>query len=196
MKVNPIPEYRTERLILRGVTLADAPSYTEHFVDYDVIRYLSQLVPWPYPEHGVEEYLKNSVLPNQGNGQWTWGIFVQNEPSKLIGCIDLWKEGKPENRGFWLGKKYWNKGIMTESVFPVLDFAFYNIGFEYLIFANAVGNIASRKIKEKTGCELFDVKPAKFVDPAFTQHELWKLTIENWEKHTQLNPSVYVEVKD
>ena len=194
MKVNPIPEYRTERLILKGVSMADAPSYTKHFVDYDVIRNLSALVPWPYPENGIEEYLK-SIIPHQGNGKWSWGIYLQSAHEELIGTIDLWLEGKPENRGFWLGKKFWNQGIMTESMYPVMDFAFYNAGFKHLILANAVGNIASRRIKEKTGCVLIDVKPAQFVDPVFTEHELWELTIENWEKHKIMNPSKYVEVK-
>ena len=191
-----IPEYRTERLILRKVTLEDAPSYTKHFVDYEVIRKLSRTAPWPYPKNGVEEYLKNVILPNQGIDRWTWGIFLQRKSKELIGCIDLWKEGNPENRGFWLGKNFWNTGIMTEAVYPVIDFAFYSIGFENLIFSNAAGNIGSRKIKEKTGCELIDIRPARFVDPAFTEQELWKLTLENWDSHKLSNPSNYIEVKN
>jgi len=99
-----IPKYETKRLILKAVTLSDATSYTKHFVDYEVIRYLANTVPWPYPKNGVEDYLKKMVLPDLGKGKWTWGIFMKNEPNELIGCVDLWKEGKPENRGFWLGK--------------------------------------------------------------------------------------------
>lgn len=189
-----IPEYRTERLILSGVSLGDAPSYTKHFVDYEVIRKLSRTAPWPYPENGVEEYLKHVILPDQGVTRWTWGIFLQSEPENLIGCVDLWKEGNPENRGFWLGKKYWNKGIMTEAVYPVMDFAFYDKGFKHLIFSNASGNVGSRRIKEKTGCELVDVRPAIFVDPALTEQEMWKLTLESWEKHKLSNPSKYTVV--
>ena len=72
---------------------------------------------------------------------------------------------------------------------------FYNAGFKHLILDNAVGNIASRRIKEKTGCVLIDVKSEEFVDPVFTENELWELTIENWEKHKLLKSSKYVEVE-
>lgn len=191
---NRIPEFQTQRLILRGVTLQDAPSYTKHFVDYEVIRKLSRTAPWPYPENGVEEYLKNVILPVQGIDRWTWGIFLLDQPEIIIGCVDLWRNGTPENRGFWLGKKFWNKGIMTEAVYPVIDFAFNKIGFNHLIFSNAAGNIGSRKIKEKTGSELIDIRPAQFVDPAFTEQEIWKLSLENWNKHKLSNPNNYIEL--
>jgi RimJ/RimL family protein N-acetyltransferase len=176
-----IPEFQTERLVLKAISLQDVDAYSKHFVDYNVIRFLSSVVPWPYPENGVEVFLKNIVLPNQGKDKWVWGIFLKENPEELIGCIDLWRKGKPENRGFWLGKKFWGKGIMTEANYPILDYAFKELGFEKLIFANAVSNIASRRIKEKTGCRLIGIEPASFVDPERTEHELWELTKEDWE---------------
>lgn len=190
-----IPEYLTQRLTLKGVTLEDVPAYTKHFVDYEVIRKLSRTAPWPYPENGVQEYLSHVILPQQGTTRWTWGIFLQSQPKELIGCVDLWKPGTPEHRGFWLGKKYWNKGIMTEAVYPVIDLAFGSLGFENLIFSNALGNTASRKIKEKTGCELVEIGPAKFVDTKYTQQEIWKLTRENWDQHKLSNPPKYKEIE-
>jgi len=36
-----LPKFETQRLILKEVTLEDAPSYEKYFVDYEVIRYLS-----------------------------------------------------------------------------------------------------------------------------------------------------------
>lgn len=177
-----IPQFETERLILKGVTMQDSPAYLKHFVDYEVIRFLSDIVPWPYPEDGVEYYLKNVILPNQGKGKWMWGIYLKSNVGELIGAIELWKDGKPENRGFWLAKKHWGRGIMTEANYPILKYAFDALGFEKLIFANAVGNMASRRVKEKTRCTFIGVQPAKFVDPKLTEQELWELTKENWKK--------------
>lgn len=177
-----IPTFKTERLILRGVVEQDAGSWKKHFVDYEVIRNLSSLVPWPYPENGVSEFLKNVILPRQGIDRWCWGIFLKEALNELIGCVDLWRDGKPENRGFWLSQKFWNKGIMTEAVAPIMDYAFERLGFEQMVFANALGNVGSRRIKEKTGARLMEVSPAKFVDPRFTQHELWELKKEDWKK--------------
>lgn len=177
-----IPTLNTERLILKGVSMEDVPSYTRHFVDYDVIRYLSSEVPWPYPENGVKDYLEHIVLPQQGDGHWVWGIFLKEQPDQLIGTIDLRREGKPEHRGFWLGKSFWGRGIMTEANFPVLDYAFAELGFERLTFANALGNVGSRRIKEKTGAQLIGQREATFVDPGFSACEIWELRKENWQK--------------
>lgn len=184
MTTNPqqIPTFTTDRLILRGVTEANLADWQKHFDDYEVIRNLSHFVPWPYPKDGVETFFKNQIQPNQGNDRWLWGIFLKENPTELIGCVDLWRQGKPENRGFWLGKKFWKKGIMTEAVKPVMDYAFNELNFSSLVFANALGNQGSRRIKEKTGAKLLRVEPAKFVDPQFTEHEIWELKKEDWFK--------------
>jgi ribosomal-protein-alanine N-acetyltransferase len=183
MKVSaPIPQFETKRLILRGVSLADVPAYEKYFIDYEVISHLSVTVPWPYPKGGVFEFLNNFIFPTQGKSQWLWGIFEKQNPSELIGAVHLWRDGRPENRGFWLGKKFWGRGYMTEAVQPVMDYAFESLGFEKLVFANAVGNEKSRRVKVKTGARLLEVRPAKFVNPAYTEHEIWELTKDEWER--------------
>lgn len=181
------PVFTTDRLILKPVTEADIPCYEKHFIDYEVIRHLASAVPWPYPENGVESWVKNVILPSQGKDRWVWGIFLQTRPAKLIGVVDLWENGKPENRGFWLGRKFWGKGIMTEAVIPITEFAFTKLGFEKLVFSNAKGNDRSRRVKEKTGAKLIRVEPMTFVDPIYNEHEIWELTKENWLKHQRVN---------
>ncbi len=64
---------------------------------------------------------------------------------------------------------------MFEAVIPITDYAFDTLGFETLIFTNAVGNQRSRRIKEKSGARLISIKPAKFVNPDYTHHEIWEL---------------------
>lgn len=177
---NILPVFKTERLILREVKLSDIPSYKKNFVNYAVISQLSAAVPWPYPDDGVEWFLNNIVFPSQGKDRWVWGLFLKEKPDEIIGTVDLWREGIPENRGFWLGEAFWGKGYMTEAVAPVMDYAFNNLGFEKLVFSNALGNNKSRRIKEKTGATFIGLRPASFVDPQLTQAETWELTKENW----------------
>lgn len=76
---------------------------------------------------------------------------------------------------------------MTEAVAPVMDYAFNVLGFEKLIFSNALGNIASRKIKEKTGATFLLTQPAKFVDSQYTEQEVWELTKSAWLKYRKKN---------
>lgn len=175
-----LPTFETKRLILRGVLEADTTFWQQYFDDYEVIRNLSALVPWPYPKDGVRNFLRDMILPHQGIDRWVWGVFLKEAPHELIGCVDLWREGRPENRGFWLARKHWGKGIMTEAVEPITDYAFDELGFDVLVFANAVGNIGSRRIKEKMRARLVRIAPAKFVDPRFTEQEIWELRKEDW----------------
>ena len=175
-----VPTFYTARLTLRELVESDAPAYERYFVDYNVVRALTALVPWPYPKGGVLEYIKTHVLPTQGNNKWVWALTLKQNPGELIGVVDLWREGRPENRGFWLGHKFWGKGYMTEAVEPVMDYAFNELGFEKLIFTNAVGNPRSGRVKEKTGATLVRTGQSKFVDPALTEHEIYELTKSEW----------------
>lgn len=175
----PIPQFGTERLILRGVTEQDIPAYEKHFVDYEVIRQMA-VVPWPYPSGGVTRYFRDVIEPNQGKDQWIWGIFLKSHPEEVIGAVTLRRQGTPGNRGFWLGRQYWGRGIMTEAVAPVLEYAFMVLDFKTLLFSNAVGNTRSRRVKEKTGAVLLWVQPADYVSPEYTEREVWELTKEQW----------------
>jgi len=121
-------------------------------------------------------------VPAQGNDRWVWGIFLKVNPIELIGVVDMWRDGRPENRGFWLGRKFWGQGIMTEAVQPIMNYAFEVLGFEKLVFSNALGNLKSRRVKEKTGARLVGIRPAEFVNPAYTKAETWELTREEWTK--------------
>lgn len=179
-----IQELETKRLKLIPVTMADRENYLKYFVDYEVIRFLSRAVPWPYPDNGVDYFLKEMVEPFQGKSRWVWGLHLKDQKiSGLIGAIDLFQDGKPEHRGFWLGRKFWNQGFMSEAAEAVNRYAFEELGFEELIFSNAVGNLASSKVKEKTGAKKIKVIESEFVDPNLTHSEIWSLSKDEWSKH-------------
>lgn len=175
-----IPTFTTQRLVLRQLVESDTAAYKRHFIDYEVIRHLSDRVPWPYPADGVETFLRDMVFPRQGHDRWMWAICLREAPDSLIGAVELWRKGSPENRAFWLGRDYWGKGYMTEAVEPVIDHAFEALGFETLVFSNAVGNTRSGRVKEKTGARFIRKEPAAFVDPALTEHEVYELTKDAW----------------
>jgi ribosomal-protein-alanine N-acetyltransferase len=83
------------------------------------------------------------------------------------------------NRGFWLAERYWNQGLMSEAVSAVNDFAFRTLGIESFYVCNAATNVASRRVKQKTGAELVG-----YIELAHhsgqTLAEKWRVTRENW----------------
>lgn len=176
-----VPVLHTPRLTLRPLEITHADAYERQFVDYEVIRHLSSQVPWPYPQGGVRDFIENTVLPAQGVNRWDWGLFLKSAPSELVGSVGLWRGGE-QQRGFWLARPHWGQGLMTEACEAVNGFAFEGLGFESLVFSNAVGNLASRRIKEKTGAVLLGQRPAEFVDPQYRLAEFWELTRSAWER--------------
>jgi RimJ/RimL family protein N-acetyltransferase len=158
--------------------MADVPAIQKNFNDYEIIRHLAARVPWPFPADGAQSFVE-TVLPIQGKDRWVWGLFLKTGPEEMIGNVDL-RRSENENRGFWLARRFWGQGLMTEACDAVTDYAFSVLGFEKLTLCNAVGNTRSRRIKEKAGATFLRVEPASFVDPALTAHEVWELNRAAW----------------
>ena len=165
------PGFATSRLYLRPVAATDVPTVQRLFADYEIIRHLSREVPWPYPEEGARDFVCKVVLPAQGRDRWVWAICPADSPGRLIGMVDLWRPGRPEHRGFWLARHYWGRGLMSEALVPLTNWAFDGIGYQKLILANARGNLPSRRLKEKAGARLLRTEPGEFVDPSYTERE-------------------------
>lgn len=183
-----IPRLRTPRLLLRGVTEEDAESYERNYADYEIVRWLARAVPWPYPKGGVLQWLRAEVLPQQGRERWLWGIFLRDDPRECIGAVDLMRRGNPAQRGFWLARAHWRRGLITEATDAVTKCAFDQLGFDKLVLDNAVGNTGSRRVKENAGARLLGSDAFEFVDPALRQRELWELTKVDWERKQNGQP--------
>ena len=180
MTVKPL---ETKRLYLKAPSLSDAESYQRYFADSAVIQELAAGIPTPYPSDGALVWLRDRIIPRQGKQHWAWGLFLKIEPTELIGLVELWRPGTPENRGFWLGQPFWGQGLMSEACDAITSHAFQELGFQELIFSNAVGNHRSARIKEKMACESIGKRPGKFMNPHYTEQQLWRLSKERWASY-------------
>ena len=123
-------ELHTDRLVLRPLQLSDAPQTQRLFPQWEIVKYLNSIVPWPYPADGAITYYRDVVFPAVERGdEWHWTLRLKKSPDQHIGSIGLMK-GKPDNRGFWLGLPWHGQGLMTEAVIAANDFWFDVLGFE------------------------------------------------------------------
>jgi len=182
-----VPTLETERLILRELVESDAPAYEKHFANWEVVKTLAAGLPWPYPDGGALEYIKNFVVPHQGKDKWVWAITLKENPSEVVGALDLWRNANPSNRGFWLARQLWGQKLMSEAVVATTDFAFNHLGFEELHLSNATGNPASGRLKEKFGAVKVDVVPYSFMSSEYTHSERWILRKEAWRDYKSKN---------
>lgn len=174
-----IPVLETARLLLRPVELADAEQVQLLFPHWEIVHYLANSVPWPYPPDGAYAYYQNIALPGMSRGdQWHWSLRLKTEPARLIGSISLMR-GERINRGFWLGLQWHRQGLMTEACEVVTDFWFNTLKFPVLRVPKAAANIASRRISEKSGMRMVGMEEHDFVSGRLPA-EIWEITAEEW----------------
>ena len=150
----------TERLILRPVTLDDAPAMFEYASDEENTRYTFET------NKSLEETHNNIALFYLANPLGRWGIEVK-ENGKFIGTIDLHKirlDLKIAAIGYVINKKYWNQGYTTEANRAVIQLAFEQIGMNKLVALYDVDNPASGRVMVKSGMKYSHEEPYASLD--------------------------------
>jgi RimJ/RimL family protein N-acetyltransferase len=176
-----IPALTTRRLILRPLELADAEAIQALFPHWEIVKFLSAQIPWPYPEDGAITFLRDVALPAMRDGtEWHWSIRRKQQPTDLIGVISL-MDKPDDNRGFWLSPEWQGQGLMAEASAAVTDFWFDVLSREVLRVPKAVQNSASRRISMRTGMRVVWTGERDYVcgrAPA----ELWEITADEWRR--------------
>lgn len=174
-----VPVLETRRLILRPLELADAPAIQHLFPQWEVVRYLATIVPWPYPVDGAEKFIREIALPAMARGEsWNWTLRLKTDPENLIGAINL-RKGEDNNRGFWIVPERRGQGLMSEAADAVTEYWFEIPKFPVLRVPKAVPNEASRRISVKQGMRVIATEERDYVGGRF-QTEIWEITAEEW----------------
>ncbi|MGY3531674.1 GNAT family N-acetyltransferase [Bradyrhizobium sp. USDA 4452] len=176
------PRIETRRLILRPLALSDAAAIQHHFNNWNVIRTLATVVPWPYPDDGAESFIKRELHKiAAGEESYQWVLVLRDGDGEAIGSINFRPraDGRKGNRGFWLAEPFWNQGLMTEAIAAVNDFAFLTLGLHHFHVCNAQSNVASRRVKQKTGAEFVGLVELPHHNGE-SRAEKWKVTRETW----------------
>jgi 8-oxo-dGTP diphosphatase len=138
----------TARLILRPLSLADAPAIERYASDWEVARHTSH-IPHPYPAGAAAEWLV--TRRDDPDKPPLWGI--ERRDGELIGCIELRPESEPPGGsvGYWIGKPFWGSGYAGEALAAVVDYAFDELGLPRVEASARPENRASIRVQEKLG---------------------------------------------
>jgi len=188
-RMPPTPVLKTPRLILRPVRTKDTPVIQRRFPKWEIVRWLDAKVPWPYPADGAATFVAGCLEEMASGEKSHWAIIPRSGPTDLIGLINLWPDDGTNGgqRGFWLDPDFQRRGLMTEAADRVTDYAFRDLGWPTLCVTNAQGNQGSRRIKEKQGARLIDLRIAHCVSGQVTQM-VWQLRREDWMARQPLQP--------
>jgi RimJ/RimL family protein N-acetyltransferase len=145
------PQLVTERLLIRGIALADAPRIQSLAGDRDVAS-TTLRIPHPYEDGMAEAWIATHPrLLEEGTSLPLAIVLAQTQD--FIGVIGL-DFNVPDDRaelGYWIGKPYWGRGYGTEAARAVVQYAFEELQLNKIVAHHFARNPASGRVMEKLG---------------------------------------------
>ena len=143
---------RTDRLILRRFTLADAEAMYENWASEDAV---TEYLTWPsHPSVDVTRMVIGDWVKGYESADfYQWAIELK-ELGQVVGSISVVTQ-KPTvdscELGWCIGSRWWGQGIMPEAGRAVLGYLFDEVGFDRIAAAHAAGNPKSGRVMQKLG---------------------------------------------
>lgn len=137
------------QLELRAYTLEDAKSLKNLANDYEVSKNLRDTFPYPYLESDAIRYLQfvTKLPPDKGI---EYAIIVDGIFAGAIGVTffsDIYK--KNGEIGYWLGRPFWNQGIVSRAIAMLVEYTFENYPIHKITAEVFATNIGSQRALEK-----------------------------------------------
>jgi ribosomal-protein-serine acetyltransferase len=117
-------------------------------------NYLRQWLPWLDSTQTVEDtrnFIKDSLQQFAANEGFQAGIWYGRAIAGVIGYHRIDWLNRQVEIGYWLGKEYQGKGLMTEACRALIDHAFNELRLNRVTIRCAVGNTRSCAIPERLG---------------------------------------------
>jgi ribosomal-protein-alanine N-acetyltransferase len=142
----------TKRLVLRRFEIDDAEYIFKNWAnDDEVTKYLT----WSSHKNIDEtiEIRKKWMKEYEKNDFYQWAIVLKeiNEPIGSISVVKQSDDIKMVHIGYCIGKKWWNKGIVSEALNALIKFFFEEVGIKRIESRHDPNNPNSGKVRAKCG---------------------------------------------
>lgn len=143
------PNLRLEHCTVRPWAEADRPALVRHANDRDIWRNLRDRFPHPYTPEAAEQWL---AFLAQSDPLTHFAIEVEGESAGGIGFeIGQDVHRRSAEIGYWLGRAVWGRGIATEALLALTDYAFAHHDLARIQAFVYAWNPASMRVLEKAG---------------------------------------------
>lgn len=164
-----MPTIRSKKFILRPHRRGDEKSLTLNISNKKIYRNTLR-IPHPYTlelaQKWISKNLKEAKKKNPSHINFV--IEVDGEATGGIGLNSI--QGHKAEIGYWLGEKYWGRGIMSQAVKLVTKFGFRRLKLKRIFAHVFPWNRASMRVLEKAGFKFEGVlrknhkKGSRFID--------------------------------
>ena len=151
LEFKPFPEFKTERLSLRRLTLSDAPALYLLRSNEKVMQYMD--VPWAKSVEDMQKRIESFDAELIEKRSVNWGIRVPDN-EEIIGTICIWNIDRRNHRGeigYLLMPAYQGRGLASEAIQTVLDYGFNVLQLHTIEGRVSPDNQASIKVLERNG---------------------------------------------
>lgn len=140
----------TQRLILRRFSVDDAATMYHNWAsDDEVTKYLT------WPSHGsvetTEAVLREWVASYNDEAFYLWAIELAGQPIGSISVVERNDDLKNAEIGYCMGRRWWYRGIMSETLKAVMDYLFDEVGYRRLEARHDPRNPNSGAVMRKCG---------------------------------------------
>jgi RimJ/RimL family protein N-acetyltransferase len=156
-----LPDFQTERLLLRGRRLADTQACLEMDREPEVLRFVDD-VPWAEPA-AHRAFIEARTLGPYAEGLGYWTI-LDGASRSFVGwvlLIPLDAQGPQIEIGWRVRREAWGRGYATEAARPVLRHGFATLGVAEIVADIDERNAASIRVAEKLGMRAVATMPGK-----------------------------------
>lgn len=142
--------FHSEKFILRPFRRIDEESLVTYINNRKIAKN-TQTIPYPYTYKEARAWINHCLkIDKQKNkSEINFAIDIKGN---VVGGIGLKKiENYTAEIGYWLGEKYWGRGIMTLAIQLITQYGFTELGLKR-VYANVFSfNKASIRVLEKAG---------------------------------------------
>jgi len=137
---------------IRKFKPGDEKSLYKHINDKEVAKNMAGIF-YPYTEKDALLYLKKVLKLNKQKKKSAFKFALVIDGG-VVGCISLENvnlKHKNAEIAFWLGRKYWGRGIMTRAIKQMVRYGFSNLKLKRIQARTFIANKASARVLEKAG---------------------------------------------
>lgn len=145
-------ELKLERCTLRPYRQDDEPSLVRYADNRNISRNMRDRFPYPYTDADARDW---TTRVSTQNPVANFAIVVDDEVVGGIGLepgTDIFR--RSAEVGYWLGEPFWGRGLATEALRAVTEYAFKTFDICRLEAGVFEWNPASARVLEKVGYTL------------------------------------------
>lgn len=117
-------------------------------------EHLSEWMPWTdktQEEKDTLGFIENALEKLADGTEFHCGIWFEGQLAGVIGYHSMNAALKIGEIGYWLGKDFEGKGIMTKSTAALIRYGFEELGLNKIEITCAVKNLRSQMIPQRLG---------------------------------------------